>query len=79
MPVRFLIHHDDGIQSARCHRSSRTTGIELTENGDDANPVANPLGGLSIDGGTIGFLIDRLDVEAWFLAPPWSFNKISQN
>ena len=50
--------------------------IELTENGEDYLPgpcATNPLGGLSIDGGTIGLpLIDRPpNHEAWFLAPPW--------
>jgi hypothetical protein len=50
--------------------------IELTEMGEDYLPgpcATNPLGGLSIDGGTIGLpLIDRpVNHEAWFLAPPW--------
>jgi predicted acyl esterase len=50
--------------------------IELTETGEDYLPgpcATNPLGGLSIDGGTVGLpLINRpVNHEAWFLAPPW--------
>ena len=50
--------------------------IELTETGEDYLPgpcATNILGGLSIEGGTIGLpLIDRpVDHEAWFCAPPW--------
>jgi hypothetical protein len=50
--------------------------IELTETGEDYLPgpcAANPLGGLSVDGGMIGLpLIDRpVNDDAWFLAPAW--------
>ena len=51
-------------------------GLISDEYGEDYLPgpcATNPLGGLSIDGGTIGLpLIDRPpNHEAWFLAPPW--------
>ena len=50
--------------------------IELTETGEDYLPgpcAANPLGGLSVDGGMIGLpLIDRpVNDDSWFLAPAW--------
>jgi hypothetical protein len=50
--------------------------IELTETGEDYLPgpcATNPLGGLSVSGGTIGLpLIDRpVDDNRWFLAPAW--------
>ena len=50
--------------------------IVLTESGEDYLPspcASNPLGGLDVEGGTIGLpIIDRPDSDqAWFLAPPW--------
>ena len=50
--------------------------IELTETGEDYLPgpcASNPVGGLSVSGGTLGLpLIDRsVDDERWFLAPAW--------
>jgi hypothetical protein len=50
--------------------------IELTETGEDYLPgpcAGNPLGGLIIEGGTVGLpLIDRpVDDDRWFLSPAW--------